>query len=165
MPLALFDLDETLLAGDSDYLWGQHLVEKGAVDGAYYEATNRAFYEQYKQGTLDIYEFARFAFKPLSEYPLQTLTLILKQHSRHGVLASITVHYLTNRGDLHFSAPLRYQCMDDKNRCFLEFAIEARYENNLEIELLYQTLNDPERVIEYRIKDIGVMSSLLQKKR
>lgn len=73
MPLALFDLDETLLAGDSDYLWGQHLVEKGAVDGAYYEATNRAFYEQYKQGTLDIYEFARFAFKPLSEYPLQTL--------------------------------------------------------------------------------------------
>ena len=104
-------------------------------------------------------------FGPVTVDGLQTLTLILKQHSRHGVLASITLHYLDNRGDLHFSAPLRYQCMDDKNRCFLEFAIEARYENNLEIELLYQTLNDPERVIEYRIKDIGVMSSLLQKKR
>ena len=73
MPLALFDLDETLLAGDSDYLWGQHLVQQGAVDGDVYERTNREFYQQYKQGSLDIYEFSRFAFKPLSEYPLATL--------------------------------------------------------------------------------------------
>ncbi len=73
MTLALFDLDETLLAGDSDYLWGQYLVQQGAVDGDVYERTNREFYEQYKQGNLDIYEFSRFAFKPLSEYPLDTL--------------------------------------------------------------------------------------------
>ena len=73
MALAFFDLDETLLAGDSDYLWGQHLVEKGAVDRALYEATNQEFYEHYKAGTLDIHEFARFAFKPLSEHPLETL--------------------------------------------------------------------------------------------
>ena len=73
MSLALFDLDETLLAGDSDYLWGQHLVQKGAVDGEVYERTNREFYEQYKKGNLDIYEFSRFAFKPLSEHPLETL--------------------------------------------------------------------------------------------
>ena len=73
MALALFDLDETLLAGDSDYLWGQFLVQQGAVDGEFYERTNRKFYEQYKQGTLDIAEFSRFAFKPLSEHPLETL--------------------------------------------------------------------------------------------
>ena len=73
MPLALFDLDETLLAGDSDYLWGQHLVEQGVVDRDIYEQTNRQFYEQYKQGCLDIYEFSRFAFKPLSEHPIETL--------------------------------------------------------------------------------------------
>lgn len=73
MALALFDLDETLLAGDSDYLWGQHLVQQGAVDREVYERTNQEFYEQYKQGSLDIYEFSRFAFKPLSEYPLETL--------------------------------------------------------------------------------------------
>ena len=73
MALALFDLDETLLAGDSDYLWGQHLVERGAVDGQAYERTNREFYEQYKQGRLDIFEYCRFAFKPLSEHPLETL--------------------------------------------------------------------------------------------
>ena len=73
MALALFDLDETLLEGDSDYLWGQHLVEQGVVDGDYYERTNRKFYEQYKSGTLDIYEFSRFAFKPLSEHPMEDL--------------------------------------------------------------------------------------------
>ena len=73
MPLALFDLDETLLAGDSDYLWGQYLVEKGAVDADYYEKSNQHFYDQYKQGTLDIYEFSRFAFKPLSAFPMHML--------------------------------------------------------------------------------------------
>lgn len=73
MAIALFDLDETLLAGDSDYLWGQHLVKIGAVDGDFYERTNRQFYEQYKQGTLDIFEFSRFAFRPLGELPLQKL--------------------------------------------------------------------------------------------
>lgn len=75
VPIALFDLDETLLAGDSDYLWGQHLVQKGAVDGDLYERTNRQFYEQYKQGTLDIEAFSRFAFRPLSEHPMATLEL------------------------------------------------------------------------------------------
>ena len=73
MPVALFDLDETLIAGDSDYLWGQYLVAKGAVDGDSYERTNRMYYEQYQQGTLDIFEFSRFAFKPLSELPLEDL--------------------------------------------------------------------------------------------
>ena len=73
MPLALFDLDETLLSGDSDYLWGQHLVEQGVVDQTEYEQTNREFYEQYKQESLDIEEFCRFAFKPLSQHPLEKL--------------------------------------------------------------------------------------------
>lgn len=75
MPLALFDLDETLLAGDSDYLWGQYLVEQGVVDGDSYKRTNKEFYEQYKNGTLDIYEFSRFAFKPLSKHPIEKLHL------------------------------------------------------------------------------------------
>ena len=79
MALALFDLDETLLAGDSDYLWGKHLVEQGVVDGDYYERKNREFYEQYKSGTLDIYEFSRFAFKPLSEHSISDLKQWRKQ--------------------------------------------------------------------------------------
>ncbi len=69
MNLVLFDLDNTLLAGDSDYEWGQFLIAKGVVDGAHYEAKNRAFYEDYKAGRLDIYAFLAFALRPLATHP------------------------------------------------------------------------------------------------
>ncbi len=71
--LAIFDLDNTLLAGDSDYLWGQFLVEQGVVDGPAYERENRRFYEQYKAGTLDIAEFQRFSLRPLAQNPLEKM--------------------------------------------------------------------------------------------
>ena len=67
MSLALFDLDNTLLAGDSDYLWGCFLVEKGMVDGQLYEEANDRFYRDYKDGTLDIHEFLNFALQPLAD--------------------------------------------------------------------------------------------------
>ncbi|MFV2005275.1 MAG: HAD family hydrolase [Gammaproteobacteria bacterium] len=73
MPLALFDLDNTLLADDSDFLWGCFLVEKGLVDKTAYDDANKRFYEQYKQGTLDIHEFLAFSLKPLTQYPRETL--------------------------------------------------------------------------------------------
>jgi len=69
MALAIFDLDNTLLAGDSDYLWGRFLVEKGAVDGGYYERENERFYQLYKEGRLDIHEFLRFSLAPLRQHP------------------------------------------------------------------------------------------------
>ena len=67
MALALFDLDNTLLAGDSDYLWGVFLGEKGVVDPQYYEKKNEQFYDDYKKGRLDIMEFLRFSLRPLAE--------------------------------------------------------------------------------------------------
>ncbi len=67
MSLAIFDLDNTLLADDSDYLWGQFLVDQGIVDNDYYESSNLKFYNQYKQGSLDIVEFLNFSLKPLAE--------------------------------------------------------------------------------------------------
>lgn len=73
MTLALFDLDNTLLAGDSDYEWGQFLCDRGIVDRASYEKANRDFYAQYVAGTLDIYAFARFAFRPLAQHSLEDL--------------------------------------------------------------------------------------------
>ena len=73
MNLAIFDLDNTLLGGDSDYLWGRYLIEQGLVDGEYYERENRRFYEEYKVGTLDIYEFLRFSLQPLSQHDMATL--------------------------------------------------------------------------------------------
>jgi HAD superfamily hydrolase (TIGR01490 family) len=67
--LTLFDLDHTLIAGDSDYEWGQYLIEVGALDRATYENANRIFYEQYKAGTLDIHAFLAFALAPLRDHP------------------------------------------------------------------------------------------------
>ena len=68
MNLALFDLDNTLLAGDSDYEWGRFLVDHGILDDEEYEAQNRQYYEQYVAGTLDIHEFLGFALRPLAEH-------------------------------------------------------------------------------------------------
>ena len=66
MNLALFDLDNTLLACDSDYEWGQYLIDQGVLEREEYEAQNAAYYEQYKAGTLDIHEFLGFALRPLA---------------------------------------------------------------------------------------------------
>jgi HAD superfamily hydrolase (TIGR01490 family) len=71
--LAIFDLDNTLLAGDSDYEWGRFLADRGVVEPGSYERENRRFYAQYQAGTLDIHEFARFAFKPLAGNPFVQL--------------------------------------------------------------------------------------------
>ena len=68
MNLALFDLDNTLLSCDSDYEWGQFLVDRGILSREEYEAENAAFYEQYKAGTLDIHEFLGFALRPLAAH-------------------------------------------------------------------------------------------------
>lgn len=73
MKLALFDLDNTLLAGDSDFEWAQFLIEQGVLDREVYEARNQGFYDQYKAGTLDIYEFLDFQLKPLSRHPRDVL--------------------------------------------------------------------------------------------
>ncbi|MGZ8928815.1 MAG: histidinol-phosphatase [Methylobacter sp.] len=67
MSLAIFDLDNTLIADDSDYLWGQFLVDQGIVDKNHYESANARFYDDYKQGTLDIVEFLRFSLQPLAD--------------------------------------------------------------------------------------------------
>ncbi len=73
MSLAIFDLDNTLLAGDSDYLWGQFLVENGIVDRAHYEQANARFYKDYQDGCLDIEQFLAFALAPLARYEVDNL--------------------------------------------------------------------------------------------
>ncbi len=73
MSLAIFDLDNTLLADDSDFLWGQFLVDQGIVDATFYKQENERFYQQYKQGKLDIHEFLNFSLKPLADNAIQDL--------------------------------------------------------------------------------------------
>ena len=71
--LVLFDLDNTLLAGDSDFEWAQFLIEQEVLDREVYEARNQGFYDQYKSGVLDIRAFLDFQLKPLSRHPRAVL--------------------------------------------------------------------------------------------
>jgi HAD superfamily hydrolase (TIGR01490 family) len=90
MNLVLFDLDNTLLAGDSDYEWGQFLIAKGAVDGAHYEAKNKAFYDDYKAGRLDIYAFLAFALRPLATHSRAQLDAWHAEYMTTRILPMIT---------------------------------------------------------------------------
>lgn len=73
MALAIFDLDNTLLGGDSDYLWGEYLVENDHVNSKGFQRANQEFYNQYVAGTMDIFEFLAFQLKPLADNKLETL--------------------------------------------------------------------------------------------
>ncbi len=73
MSLAIFDLDNTLIADDSDFLWGQFLVDKNIVDKEHYEQANARFYQDYKLGTLDIVEFLHFSLAPLAQHDTEQL--------------------------------------------------------------------------------------------
>lgn len=76
MTLAIFDLDKTLLNGDSDHLWGRFLGDEGLVDVKSYEIENQRFYEEYKTGVLDIFEFLAFSLQPLSEHSMEKLEVL-----------------------------------------------------------------------------------------
>jgi HAD superfamily hydrolase (TIGR01490 family) len=65
--LAIFDLDNTLLNGDSDYNWSLFLIKKGILDQSIYEQQNEEFFKDYQTGSLDIDAYAEFQFKPLRE--------------------------------------------------------------------------------------------------
>ncbi len=106
MRLALFDLDNTLLAGDSDYEWGQFLVDRGVLDRDTYEAQNRAYFDQYVAGTLDIHEYLGFALRPLAEHAPADLARWHGEFMRDRILPMLTarsralVRRHLERGDL-----------------------------------------------------------------
>jgi HAD superfamily hydrolase (TIGR01490 family) len=89
MRLALFDLDNTLLAGDSDFEWAQFLIDKGVLDREVYAARNAEFYAQYKAGTLDIHAFLDFQLKPLSRHPRAQLDAWHAEFMRSRILPMI----------------------------------------------------------------------------
>ena len=92
MKLVLFDLDNTLLAGDSDFEWAQFLISKGVLDREVHEATNRAFYEDYKAGTLDIHAFLDFQLKPLARHPRMQLLAWREEYVQTRVRPMMTDH-------------------------------------------------------------------------
>jgi len=84
--LAIFDLDNTLLGGDSDYLWGLFLIEHGIVERALYERENQRFYDEYRAGTLNIYAFLEFQLRPLAAHDMATLYGWRRQFMREQIL-------------------------------------------------------------------------------
>src|SRR5262249_51468527 len=90
MRLALFDLDNTLIACDSDYEWGQFLVDRGVLDRDRYEAQNRTYFEQYVAGTLDIHEYLGFALRPLAQHAPEDLARWHSEFMRARILPAIT---------------------------------------------------------------------------
>ncbi|OED42679.1 phosphoserine phosphatase [Endozoicomonas sp. (ex Bugula neritina AB1)] len=75
MALAIFDLDNTLIANDSDHLWGEFMASHGLVDSNEFRTKNDYFYKEYVKGTLNIYEYLNFCLKPLSNYSLIELKI------------------------------------------------------------------------------------------
>lgn len=94
MKLAIFDLDHTLLAGDSDYAWGNFLVDQGVVDAEYYQQKNDEFYQQYQSKTLDIFAYQAFVLEPLREMPLEK-----RQQLQQTFMTSVIVPLRQQKAD------------------------------------------------------------------
>ena len=89
MALAIFDLDNTLLRGDSDHSWGQFMVTQGLVDKALYSAMNDKFLADYKAEQLNISEYLTFSLAPLT-----TLSSI-ELHHLHALFMQDVIEPLT----------------------------------------------------------------------
>ena len=95
MKLAIFDLDNTLIGGDSDLLWGQFLCEHGYVDDKYYKRRHQEFYGNYLVGNLDINQFLEFQLQPLAGEPLDVL-LERRQRFLHEKIRPIVLTKAVN---------------------------------------------------------------------
>lgn len=89
--LAIFDLDNTLLAGDSDHAWGQFLVDRGLVDADHYRSSNDRFFHQYQNGELDVHAYLAFALEPLTRHSLEELSALHAEFMRE-VIAPMRLH-------------------------------------------------------------------------
>lgn len=79
MTLAIFDLDNTLIANDSDHLWGEFLVENTLVDAVAFKQKNDEFYQDYVDGNLDIFKYIEFSLSPLTQYEKPRLDALHRQ--------------------------------------------------------------------------------------
>jgi len=89
MRLALFDLDHTLIPIDSDHAWGEFLVRNGKVDAGAFARANDRFYDQYRDGTLNIDAYLRFALEPLARIPREDLVQLHRTYMEEVVEAAI----------------------------------------------------------------------------
>ena len=90
MNLALFDLDNTLLRGDSDYNWSKFLIKHGLLDSKEHEKQNEIFYQDYKDGCLDIYKFCEFQFRPFTLIKRDQLNQLREQYVAEVIKPLVT---------------------------------------------------------------------------
>ena len=79
MKLAIFDLDNTLIGGDSDHLWGEFLISREVVDATSFREQNDQYYRDYQNGILDIHAYQEFVLAPITVYSLQELEQMHRQ--------------------------------------------------------------------------------------
>ncbi|WP_339615632.1 HAD family hydrolase [uncultured Gilvimarinus sp.] len=85
MALAIFDLDNTLINGDSDHSWGEFLLARKLVDEQAYRRQNDQFYQDYQSASLDIDAYLRFALQPLTQYSPSDLAQLHKDFMREYI--------------------------------------------------------------------------------
>lgn len=90
MALVIFDLDHTLLTGDSDHAWGEFMVDQGLVDPVHYKQQNDLFYRHYQAGTLDINEYLAFTLNTLTQHPLETMLNIRERFLQERIAPLIS---------------------------------------------------------------------------
>lgn len=89
MKLAIFDLDNTLLNGDSDHAWGEFIVEKNLVDGPAYQRQNDQFYQDYLNGSLDIYAYQEFALQILTQFPKTKMEALREEFISNKIMPMV----------------------------------------------------------------------------
>ncbi len=100
MALAIFDLDNTLIAGDSDHSWGQFLVDQKLVDAEHFKQKNDEFYQDYVNGSLDMQAYLDFSLAPLAEYERDSLNT-LHQKFMTEVVANMMLPKAQQLVDMH----------------------------------------------------------------
>lgn len=119
MALAIFDLDNTLIAGDSDHSWGEFLVAKGIVDRQIYKKMNDKFYADYESGCLDIYAYLEFSVEPLTRFTLEEL-LSLHQQFMQEVINPLKLKQAEDLLNHHRQAGDRLLVITSTNRFIVE---------------------------------------------
>lgn len=124
MALAIFDLDNTLIAGDSDHSWGQFLVSQGRVDSAQYQVINDRFFADYEAGTLDILAYAEFSLEPLSKISMTELRQ-LRQIFMEEIISSMMLDKAFDLLEEHRRAESQLLVITSTNRFIVEPICDA----------------------------------------
>ncbi len=128
--LTLFDLDNTLLAGDSDHAWGEFLISQGLVDELQHRSANDAFYQQYLDGILDIHAYVKFTLGPVLEYNAEE-----RKNLQHKFMEQVVQTMILDRG-----RKLIMQHKQAGDRCVLITATNAFITAPIAKELGFNTL-------------------------